>query len=90
VLGWIQKLGFALSVLLAGLILDVSGFDVALGANQTPETLAQMRALFVFFPIVMAAGMILLIRFYPLNEQRCHEIRLALEKRRGEIHGSGS
>ena len=90
VLGWIQKLGFALSVLLAGVILDISGFDVALGANQTLETLAQMRALFVFFPIVMAAGMILLIRFYPLNEQRCHEIRLALEKRRGEIHGTSS
>jgi len=90
VLGWIQKLGFALSVLLAGLILDVSGFDIALGANQLPETLAQMRTLFVFFPIVMATGMILLIRFYPLNEQRCHEIRLALEKRRGEIHGNPS
>ncbi|NBS55313.1 hypothetical protein EBT23_07150 [bacterium] len=81
----IQKLGFALSVLLAGVILDVSGFDVALGAQQGPDTLFKMRALFVFFPIVMAVGMILLIRFYPLNEQRCHEIRLALEKRRGEI-----
>ena len=84
----IQKLGFALSVLLAGVILDVSGFDVALGAQQGPDTLFKMRALFVFFPIVMAIGMILLIRFYPLNEQRCHEIRLALEKRRGEIHGA--
>jgi Na+/melibiose symporter-like transporter len=38
----------------------------------------------------MAAGMILLIRFYPLNEQRCHEIRLALEKRRGEFHESSA
>ncbi len=84
----IQKLGFALSVLLAGVILDVSGFNIALGAQQAPETLSKMRILFVFFPIVMACLMLLLIRFYPLNEQRCHEIRLALEQRRGEIHGS--
>lgn len=86
ILGWIQKLGFALSVLLAGVILDVSGFDIALEASQVPETLMKMRVLFVFFPIVMATAMLLLVRFYPLTEQRCHEIRLKLESRRGVIH----
>ena len=86
ILGWIQKLGFALSVLLAGLILDVSGFDVKLDAGQTEDTLFKMRALFVFFPILMAAGMLALVRFYPLNEERCHEIRMQLEARRGVIH----
>ena len=86
ILGWIQKLGFALSVLLAGVILDASSFDVALGAAQTPETLFKMRALYVFFPIVMATAMVLLVRFYPLTEERCHEIRMQLEARRGVIH----
>ncbi len=86
ILGWIQKLGFALAVLLAGIILDVSGFDVNLEAAQTDETLFRMRALFVFFPIVMATGMLLLVRFYPLDERRCHEIREKLEARRGAIH----
>jgi glycoside/pentoside/hexuronide:cation symporter, GPH family len=88
ILGWIQKLGFALSVLLAGLILDFSGFDVKLDAAQTPDTLFKMRALFVFFPVAMAAGMLALVRFYPLNEERCHEIRLQLEARRGTIHSA--
>lgn len=86
ILGWIQKLGFALSVFLAGVILDVSGFEIALEAAQTPETLRMMRILFVFFPVVMAIAMLLLVRFYPLNERRCHEIRQKLEARRGVIH----
>ena len=86
ILGWIQKLGFALSVLLAGIILDVSGFDVKLEAAQTEDTLFKMRALFVFFPIATATGMLLLVRFYPLDERRCHEIREKLEARRGAIH----
>lgn len=86
ILGWIQKLGFALAVLLGGVILDVSGFDIALQAAQTPETLFKMRVLFVFFPIAMAVAMLLLVRLYPLNEERCHEIRRQLEARRGAIH----
>lgn len=85
ILGWIQKLGFALSVFLAGVILDISGFDIALEAAQTPETLMRMRMLFVFFPIVMATGMLLLVRYYPLDEERCHEIRQQLEGRRGAV-----
>jgi Na+/melibiose symporter-like transporter len=48
----------------------------------------KMRVLFVFFPIVMAGAMLLLIRFYPLDEARCHQIRLELEARRGELHGT--
>lgn len=88
IMGWVQKLGFALSVLLAGVILDVSGFDIALEADQTDETLTMMRALFVFFPIAMAGAMIALIRFYPLSEDRCHEIRLELEERRGKLKGT--
>jgi GPH family glycoside/pentoside/hexuronide:cation symporter len=86
IMGWVQKLGFALSVLLAGLILDFSGFDVALAGEQTEATLLKMRVLFVFFPIAMAGAMILLIRFYPLTEERCHEIRKELEARRGKLH----
>lgn len=88
IMGWVQQLGFALSVLLAGVILDVSGFDVALGAGQSEGTLTWMRGLFVFFPIAMACGMIALIRFYPLTEERCHEIRLELEQRRGKLTGT--
>lgn len=88
IMGWVQKLGFALSVLLAGVILDVSGFDIALEGAQTETTLFKMRVLFVFFPIVMACAMIALIKFYPLTEARCHEIRVELEKRRGKLHGT--
>ena len=88
ILGWIQKLGFTLSAVLAGLILKVSAFEIELGGDQTMETLLRMRALYVFFPIVMAGVMVALIRFYPLTEKRCHDIRMELEKRRGELHGT--
>lgn len=88
ILGWIQKLGFTLSAVLAGVILEISGFDVALEGNQTADTLFKMRSLFIFFPIGMAAVMLILVRFYPLGEERCHEIRMELERRRGELHGT--
>ena len=88
IMGWVQKLGFALSVLLAGLILDFSGFDVEKGGDQLPATLTKMRALYVSFPIALAALMILLIRFYPLDEERCRQIRLELERRRGKLSTS--
>ncbi len=58
-----------------GDIPDVSSFDVKIEAAQAKDTLFKMRALFVFFPIVVATGILLLVRFYPLNEQRRHEIR---------------
>jgi len=84
----ISKIGFALAVLLSGIILDVSGFKIAHGNSQPVETLFQMRALFVFFPVVMAGAMLLFIKFYPLDEERCHEIRSELEKRRGVLHAA--
>jgi len=85
IMGWVQQLGFAASSLLAGVILDASGFKIELGAEQAQTTLTMMRALFVFFPIAMAVGMIALIRFYPLDEKRCMEIRSELEARRGKL-----
>jgi Na+/melibiose symporter-like transporter len=69
-----------------GGIPDVSSFDVKIEAAQAKDTLFKMRALFVFFPIVVATGILLLVRFYPLNEQRRHEIRQKFEARRGIIH----
>ena len=84
----ISKVGFALAVLLSGMILDFSGFKISYGNTQPTETLLMMRALFVFFPIVMAGAMLLLIRFYPLDDARCHEIRMQLEARRGELHAA--
>jgi GPH family glycoside/pentoside/hexuronide:cation symporter len=85
ILAWVEKLGFATSVFLGGLILDVSGFDVRL-SQQSDETLFRMRLLFVVFPIVMAAGMLWLLKSYPLTEKRVLEIRAELERRRGVVH----
>ena len=82
------SVGTPLAVLLSGMILDFSGFKISYGNTQPTETLLMMRALFVFFPIVMAGAMLLLIRFYPLDDARCHEIRMQLEARRGELHAA--
>ena len=81
---WMVKVGMALAGLLTGIILNASGFDVALAAGQSVKTLFLLRLFDVGIPIVTSAIAIFIIATYKITEQRAHEIRLELEKRRGK------
>lgn len=81
---WMVKVGMALAGLLTGVMLKVSGFDVALGANQSAKTLIQLRVFDVGVPIITSAIAIIIIATYKITEQRAHEIRTELEQRRGK------
>lgn len=82
---WIEKLGLTGALVLSGLIFDLCGFDVALGAAQAPGTFLALRSLFAFVPAsAMALGLVLLF-FYPLTEKRLAEIREQMEARRGMV-----
>lgn len=51
---------------------------------QAPETLFRLRVVEISLPLVLSVVSILLTLRYPLTEERCYEIKSALEGRRAE------
>jgi len=82
---WMVKVGMALAGLLTGILLKVSGFDVALETAQADKTLVLLRVFDVGVPLVTSGIAIFIIATYKLTEARAHEIRAELEQRRGKI-----
>ena len=82
---WNVKLGMALAFALSGHLLNYTGFDVALGSNQAERTLWLLRVFDIGVPIMATLIAIWAVASYPISEQKAHEIRAQLEKRRGKI-----
>lgn len=81
---WMVKVGMALAGLLTGILLKASGFDVALANAQPVKTLFLLRVFDVGVPMVTSAIAILIITTYKITEEKAHEIRHELERRRGK------
>jgi GPH family glycoside/pentoside/hexuronide:cation symporter len=81
---WMVKLGLAISSLLSGILLNVTGFNIALGANQTPQALFYMRVCDIGIPIVTSLIAIFIIMTFDISEAKACEIRTQVERRRGE------
>ncbi len=81
---WMVKVGMALAGLLTGVLLKVSGFDVALEAGQSERTLLLLRVFDVGIPIITSFIALWIIASYSITEERAHEIRSELERRRGK------
>jgi len=79
---WMVKVGMGLASLLTGVMLKVSGFDVALGADQPEKTLFFLRVFDVGVPLFTSAIAIWIMATYSITEAKAHEIRLELERRR--------
>jgi GPH family glycoside/pentoside/hexuronide:cation symporter len=79
--GWITKMGVSLSFILAGLVLNTTGFDAALGNNQPPGTVLWMRILFCSIPAIGTGTALLLLRGYPLTRERVTEVQSALAQK---------
>jgi GPH family glycoside/pentoside/hexuronide:cation symporter len=84
---WMVKVGMALAGLLTGILLKISGFDVALASAQPEKTLFLLRVFDVGIPIISSAIAIIIMATYKITEERAHEIRVELERRRGKITG---
>ncbi len=82
---WVVKLGMAAALAIGGLMLNWTGFDVALEGNQTETTLLLMRLFDVLIPLVSSGIAIWMIATYPITEEKAHEVRAALESRRGQV-----
>jgi GPH family glycoside/pentoside/hexuronide:cation symporter len=85
---WMVKIGMALAGLLTGIMLNASGFDVALEA-QSETTLFLLRLFDVGVPLATSALAIAIMLTYSISERRAYEIRAELERRRGKL-GSGA
>ena len=85
VYSWVLKLSFCTGYLLSGPFLEITGFDAALGAEQSSETLNYLRLGFVFIPVVVVAIAIAMLRFFSIDRAKASEIRASLEARRGAL-----
>jgi GPH family glycoside/pentoside/hexuronide:cation symporter len=81
---WIQKLGQAGASILSGVLLVWTGFNVALGANQSAQTCLYMRLCDIGIPIVTSLIAIYIIFTFDISEEKAHEIRAHIERRREE------
>lgn len=80
---WMVKLGTALALAVAGQLLNVTGFLQQLGAHQSAQTLLMMRVFEIGLPIIAYALALVAMATYDLDQEKVHQIRLELEKRRG-------
>ncbi len=81
---WIVKLGLAGAALLSGVLLNATGFNIALGANQTTKALLYMRFCDIGIPIVSSLAAIFIIMTFDISEVKAYDIRSQIERRREE------
>ena len=81
---WMVKLGQGLALVLGGLVLKVVGFDQN-AATQTAETIHNLRLADITIPAITAGLAILVMWNYNISEEKAHEIKAELVKRRGEL-----
>lgn len=81
---WVVKLGQSVAIAGGGFLLNVTGFDVALGGDQSESAITLMRAFDAFIPIAASAIAIWAVWSFSITEERAHEIRMQLEERRGK------
>lgn len=82
---WVVKLGMAAALAGGGFLLNATGFDVELGGAQSEQTIYMMRIFDAFIPTVCSGLAIWMVYLFPITEEKAHEIREELEKRRGAI-----
>lgn len=82
---WIMKLGQAAGIGFSGIVLSSTGFDQALGANQTPGALFNMRLYLAAIPVIGLVIAYLFLKRFGLSRENLLDIRQQLEARRGKV-----
>jgi len=81
---WMVKLGMAAALAGGGFLLEATGFDVALEGHQAESTIILLRLFDAGLPIIASVIAIWAIASFSITEEKAHEVRQALEKRRGK------
>ncbi|WP_300529050.1 MFS transporter [Maricaulis sp.] len=80
---WVVKLGMSVALVGGGFLLNATGFDVDLGAEQSEQTLLMLRIFDVGVPFIASAIAIYTISTLDVTRETMHQVRLKLESRRG-------
>lgn len=78
---WFMKMGMAVAYLIAGVLIETTGFDQTVDV-QTDRTLLLLRVFEIGLPIGLCVASLILVRVYPLTEARAYEIKAELDARR--------
>jgi len=81
---WMVKLGIAFASVISGLLINATGFRQEIGLAQTPYTHLWLRIYDIGIPIVTSLIAILIIMTFDISEAKACDIRVQVEKRRGE------
>lgn len=81
---WVVKLGMAAAIAVGGVLLNATGFDVALGGEQSAVSIQMMRAFDAFLPALASLLAIWAIATFSIDESKAYAIRAELERRRGQ------
>ena len=79
---WMVKVGYGIAGALSGVIITVVGFNSDLATTDQQSAVDGLHAFFCFFPMVGTILAMLIMRNYSITEERAHEIRAELEKRK--------
>ena len=82
---WVLKLSFMVGFLISGPLLEMTGFKADYGSNQPEGVYTNMRIGFLVLPVLALGIAMFLLKFYPITAEKANEIRVELEKRRGEV-----
>ncbi|MEL6828963.1 MAG: MFS transporter [Pseudomonadota bacterium] len=80
---WVVKLGMAAALAGGGILLNATGFDVALEGNQTADTIVWLRLFDAFIPVICSGIAIWTVATFSITQNRAHEVREELERIRG-------
>ncbi len=85
IFSWILKLSFCVGFLISGPLLELTGFDAALGGDQGEAVYRNMRLGYIMIPVCSLLLALLLLKFFPIDREKASGIRHELEARRGAI-----
>ena len=81
---WVVKLGMTAALAGGGILLNATGFDVALGGDQTEQTIFLLRLFDAFVPVLASGIAIWAVATYGITQDRAREIRDELEANRNQ------
>lgn len=85
IFSWVVKMTISAGMVLPGPLIELFGFDVNLGANQTEAAITGIRLGLAFAPALIMIPSLFILRRYSLGSTRMDEIRATLEARRGKL-----
>ncbi len=78
VMAFLMKITGTIQPVIAGSVLLLAGFDINLGANQTPETILNMRLMYSIIPASLLLLALIALWRYPLTREYMAEVKARL------------